>query len=318
GSSGGSTAAVAAGIGPIAFGTETGSSVRRPSAYCGVFGFKPTFGIISRYGSFRGAWSMDHVGVFARSVEDATLGLDAVAGYDPRDPASVAQAAPAYTARLSPDVKGVRVGTLPRFLADDAVDAPVRQAFEAAVDVLRQLGAEVVELDVPELRYAAMISMLTSSAEASANNIEWLHDRPGDFVTTVRRRLASGLGITASEYLTVQRARYRLREALRRVYECVDLIVSPTTNRTAPKIEQGPGGSGDEAFRPSWNQSNLLRFPSLLGLPGCSTPCGADAAGLPIGAQLVGRWFADQTVLNTALAYQHATDWHTRRPPLDG
>ncbi|MFI5267483.1 MAG: amidase [Chloroflexota bacterium] len=317
GSSGGSTAAVAAGIGPIAFGTETGSSVRRPSAYCGIFGFKPTFGIVSRYGSFRGAWSMDHVGVFGRTVADATLGLDVVAGYDPRDPASVAQAAPGYSARLSPAIAGLRVGILPNFLADAAVTPPVRQAFDVTVDVLRRLGAKIVELDVPELRYAAMTSMLTSSAEASANNVEWLRERPGDFVTTVRRRLASGLSITASEYLTVQRARYRIREAMREVYQRVDVVASPTTNRVAPKIDEGSTGSGDETFRPSYNQSNILRFPSMLGLPGCSVPCGADLAGLPIGAQLVARWFADQSVLNLALAYEGATDWHKRRPPLD-
>jgi aspartyl-tRNA(Asn)/glutamyl-tRNA(Gln) amidotransferase subunit A len=134
GSSGGSAAAVASGIGPLSYGTETGSSVRRPASYCGITGFKPTFGIISRHGSFRGAWSQDHVGLFACSVKDIALGLDPVAEFDPRDPASVRQDAPTYASRLDENVKGLRVGVLARFL--EGVNPAVRQAFEAALKVL--------------------------------------------------------------------------------------------------------------------------------------------------------------------------------------
>ena len=315
GSSGGSTAAVAAGIGPLSYGTETGSSVRRPSAYCGVSGFKPTFGLVSRYGSFRGAWSMDHVGVFARSVEDAAMGLDAVAGYDPRDPASVRQSEPSYTRRLDLHVRGVRIGVLRRFL-DEGVDPSVLSAFEVALRTLSAAGAEVVDVDIPELKYAAMTSMLTSAAESGANNVRWLRERPDDYQLEIKRRLAGGLGITASEYLTVQRARYRIREALRAAFETVDLLANPTTSRVAPLISLGPRGNGDQTYRLGYTHSSLLRFPSLLGLPGCSIPCGANAEGLPIGMQLVGRWFADQRVLNVAFAYQQATEWGVRKPRL--
>ena len=315
GSSGGSTAAVAAGIGPLSYGTETGSSVRRPSAYCGVSGFKPTFGLVSRYGSFRGAWSMDHVGVFARSVEDAAMGLDAVAGYDPRDPASVRQSEPSYTRRLDLHVRGVRIGVLRRFL-DEGVDPSVLSAFEVALRTLSAAGAEVVDVDIPELKYAAMTSMLTSAAESGANNVRWLRERPDDYQLEIKRRLAGGLGITASEYLTVQRARYRIREALRAAFETVDLLANPTTSRVAPLISLGPRGNGDQTYRLGYTHSSLLRFPSMLGLPGCSIPCGANAEGLPIGMQLVGRWFADQRVLNVAFAYQQATEWGVRKPRL--
>jgi len=315
GSSGGSTAAVAAGIGPLSYGTETGSSVRRPSAYCGVSGFKPTFGLVSRYGSFRGAWSMDHVGVFARSVEDVAMGLDAVAGYDPRDPASVRQSEPSYTRRLDLHVRGVRIGVLRRFL-DEGVDPSVLSAFEVALRTLSAAGAEVVDVDIPELKYAAMTSMLTSAAESGANNVRWLRERPDDYQLEIKRRLAGGLGITASEYLTVQRARYRIREALRAAFETVDLLANPTTSRVAPLISLGPRGNGDQTYRLGYTHSSLLRFPSLLGLPGCSIPCGANAEGLPIGMQLVGRWFADQRVLNVAFAYQQATEWGVRKPRL--
>ena len=162
GSSGGSAAAVAAGIGPISYGTETGSSVRRPASYCGIVGLKPTFGIISRHGSFRGAWSQDHVGLFARTVKDIALALDPVAGFDARDPASVHQEIPAYASRLEANVEGLRVGVLKKFL--DGVDPAVRAAFDAAIKILASQGSEIVDLDVPELSYAAMTSMLTSSA----------------------------------------------------------------------------------------------------------------------------------------------------------
>jgi len=315
GSSGGSAAAVAAGIGPLSYGTETGSSVRRPASYCGITGFKPTFGIISRHGSFRGAWSQDHVGLFARSSKDITLGLDPVAGFDARDPASVHQEKPAYAAWLDANVKGLRVGVLRRFL--EGVNPEVKRAFDAALKVLASAGCEIVELEIPELRYAAMTSMMTSSAESAGVNRRWFREHYHDFVPHVARGLAVGMTITASEYLTVQRARHRIREALRAVYEKVDIIASPTTARVAPLLSEGLKGSGDDTRHASTNHSNLLRFPSMLGLPGCSLPCGLNPEGLPIGLQLVGAWFADQTVLNAAFAYQSATGWHKRRPVLD-
>ncbi|HSE87604.1 MAG TPA: amidase [Candidatus Binatia bacterium] len=314
GSSGGSAAAVAAGIGPLSYGTETGSSVRRPASYCGITGFKPTFGIISRHGSFRGAWSQDHVGLFARCVNDIALGLDAVAGFDPRDPASVHQEKPAYTARLDPHVKGLRAGVLRHFL--DGVNPAVRHAFDAALKVLAGAGCETIDLDVPEISYAAMTSMMTSSAESAGINHQWYTERHHDFVPHVSRGLAVGMTITASEYFTVQRARHRIREALRATFEKVDLIVSPTTSRVAPFLSEGLKGNGDDTRHVSYNQSNLLRYPSMLGLPAISLPSGLDPEGLPIGLQLIGSWFADQTVLNAGFAYQSGTDWHTRRPSI--
>jgi aspartyl-tRNA(Asn)/glutamyl-tRNA(Gln) amidotransferase subunit A len=314
GSSGGSAAAVAAGIGPLSYGTETGSSVRRPASYCGIVGFKPTFGIISRTGSFRGAWSQDHVGLFARSVKDITLGLDPVAGFDARDPASVHQDSAAYTARLDANVKQLRIGILRRFL--EGVNHEVKQAFDTGLEVFAGAGCEIVELDVPEVSYAAMTSMMTSSAESAGINRRWFRERHQDFVPHVSRGIAVGMTITASEYLTVQRARQRIREALRTAYEQVAIIASPTTARAAPLIADGVKGNGDDTRHASYNHSNLLRFPSMLGLPGCSLPCGINTEGLPIGMQLIGSWFADQIVLNAALAFQDATDWHTRRPAI--
>lgn len=314
GSSGGSAAAVAAGIGPLSYGTETGSSVRRPASYCGVVGFKPTFGIVSRYGSFRGAWSQDHAGLFTRSIKDIALGLDAVAGYDRRDPASVHQERPQYAARLDGNVKGLKMGVLRNFL--ESVTPDVKAAYDAALKVFSAAGAEIVELDVPELRYAAMTSNLTSSAESAGINRRWFRERHQDYVPHVARGIAIGMTITASEYLTAQRARQRIREAVREAYEKVAIIAAPTTSRVAPLLSEGLKGNGDDTRRASTNHSNMLRFPSMLGLPGCSLPIGISPEGMPMGMQLIGKWFTDQTVLNTAAAYQSETDWHTRRPKL--
>jgi len=314
GSSGGSAAAVAARVGALSYGTETGSSVRRPASYCGIVGFKPTFGIVSRNGSFRGAWSQDHVGLFTRTVKDIALALDPVAGYDARDPASVRQDAPAYAERLNENVKGLRVGVLGKFL--DGVDAPVREAFQTALTIFAGAGCEIVDLDVPEISYAAMTSMLTSAAESAGINRRWFRERAHDYVPHVARGIAVGMAITAAEYFTAQRARHRIREAVMAAYEKVDIIAAPTTARVAPLLSEGVKGNGDDARHASYNQSNLLRFPSMLGLPGCSLPCGINPEGMPIGMQLIGAWFADQTVLNAAAAYQSATDWHNRKPAL--
>ncbi|HEX7227873.1 MAG TPA: amidase family protein, partial [Candidatus Binatia bacterium] len=198
----------------------------------------------------------------------------------------------------------------------EGVNHEVSQAFETTVKVFAAAGCEVINLDVPELSYAAMTSMMTSSAESAGINRRWFRERHQDFVPHVSRGIAVGMTITASEYLTVQRARHRIREALRAAYEKVDIIASPTTARVAPLISAGVKGNGDDTRHAGYNHSNLLRFPSMLGLPGCSLPCGINSQGMPIGVQLIGGWFADQIVLNAAFGFQSATDWHTRRPAL--
>jgi aspartyl-tRNA(Asn)/glutamyl-tRNA(Gln) amidotransferase subunit A len=196
------------------------------------------------------------------------------------------------------------------------VDPAVRESFEAALEIFAGLGGELVDLDVPEISYAAMTSMLTSAAESAGINRRWFREHYHDFVPHVARGLAVGMAITASEYLTVQRARQRIREALRATYEKIDIIAAPTTARVAPLLSEGVKGNGDDTRHAGYNHSNLLRLPSMLGIPGCSLPCGISPEGLPIGMQLIGEWFADQTVLNAAAAFQSATDWHKRRPAI--
>jgi len=211
-------------------------------------------------------------------------------------------------------VKKLRVGVLRRFL--EGADAAVGRAFDDALKALASRGCEIVDLEVPEVSYAAMTSMVTSSAESAGMNRRWFRERHQDFVPHVARGLAVGMTLTASEYLTAQRARHRIREALRGAYEKIEIIASPTTARVAPLLADGVKGNGDDTRHAGYNQSNLLRYPSMLGLPGCSLPCGINPEGLPIGLQLVGAWFGDQTVLNAGLAYQSSTDWHTHRPAL--
>jgi aspartyl-tRNA(Asn)/glutamyl-tRNA(Gln) amidotransferase subunit A len=237
-----------------------------------------------------------------------------VAGYDVRDPASVQQETPQYGARLDGNVKGLKVAVLRKFL--DSVTPEVKSAFEAAIKALAGAGCEIINFDIPELCYAAMTSNLTSSAESAGMNRRWFREHYRDFVPHVARGIAVGMAITASEYLTVQRARQRIREAVRAGYEKVDVIASPTTSRVAPLLADGLRGNGDDTRHASTNHSNMLRFPSMLGLPGCSVPIGISPEGMPIGMQLIGKWFGDQTVLNTAAAFQSATDWHTHRPKI--
>lgn len=316
GSSGGSAASIAAGIGALSYGTETGSSIRRPAAFCGIVGFKPTFGRISRHGVLHSAWSMDHVGVFARTIEDAALGVDIVAGYDHRDPASVPGGTVSHFEAIRGKARGLRLGVLQAFLDDSSVQPEIWKAFRESLAIFTAAGASVEAIDIPELQYAAMTSSITGLAESGACERQWLRDRPDDFVPEVRRASLTGLAFSAAEYLTVQRARFRIREAVRLAFEQIDILAAPTTGRVAPLISEGTRGLGDEVHSASLNQANLLRFPSMLGLPACSIPCGKGTHGLPIGMQLIGRWFDDQLVFDIALAFQQATDWHHQRPNL--
>ena len=165
-------------------------------------------------------------------------------------------------------------------------------------------------------RSASLRGRVTMMLESAGINRRWFRERHQDYVPHVSRGIAAGMTITASEYLTAQRARHKIREAVRSAYEKVNIIASPTTARVAPPLADGVKGNGDDTRHASYNHSNLLRFPSMLGLPGCSLPCGMSPETLPIGMQLIGTWFSDQTVLNAALAYQNATDWHTHRPTI--
>lgn len=311
GSSSGSAAAVAAGLSFGSVGSETGASVRRPAAFCGVVGLKPTCGRISRYGMLPAAWSLDAVGVFARSVAGARMMMDALAGHDPRDPYSSRRE---LSRGSGEGVDGLRVGVPRAYMAD--VDAEGLAAFESALAVLGRLGAKVEDLPLPAVRFTAVTSTIVASSETTAYHRRWLGERPRDYGDDVRGRLYMGAGISAGEYLLGQRARRLIAAELRGAFARCDLLAAPTAPGPAPRIADGLRAMGDRALEVGAHHTNLVRLPSLLGLPTISVPCGWSRQGLPLGLQLVGRPFDEAAVIRAARAYEQVAGFAERRPPL--
>jgi len=309
GSSSGSGAAVAAGMALGALGTDTGGSVRIPSSLCGITGLKPTYGRVSRRGVVPLSWALDHVGPMARSAADAALILKAIAGHDPGDETSSEEPVPDYAKMLEDSrLKSLRVG-VPREYFFDNVDAEVLAAVRGAISVLEELGAQVSEVSLPHIAEAPDAVNAIMLPEALAYHHRWLAERPQDYGEDIRRRLETGLLYPAVSYVQAQRLRSLIVEEWReKVFDGVDLLAAPTTPVAAPSLEE----ADLEATL------TLVRFTNpfnLVGVPAVSIPCGFTSGGLPIGLQLVGRWFDEGTVLRAAHAYQQATDWHKRAPP---
>ena len=314
GSSSGSAAAVAAGLSQGSVGSETGASVRRPAAFCGVVGLKPTCGRISRYGMLPAAWSLDAVGVFARTVVGAATLTRALMGRDPRDPFSSRRPVPEELTGIAGGVNGLRVGVPRAYLAD--VDPEGLAAFEAALETFRRLGAKVEDLPLPGVRFAAVTSTVVASSETTAYHRQWLAERPQDYGADVRGRLYLGVTIGASEYLLGQRARRLIAGEIREALSRVDLLAAPTAPGPAPRIADGLPALNDRPLEVGAHHTNLVRLPSLLGLPTTSLPCGWNSKGLPLGMQLIGRPFDEPTLLGAARAFEQAAGWAERRPPL--
>lgn len=308
GSSGGSGAALAAGLCFGSLGSDTGGSIRIPAALCGITGLKPTYGRVSRAGVLPLSWSLDHAGPMARTVRDVALLLTVIAGHDPADPASATVPVPDFTAGLEDGVGGLRIG-LPRAYFYEQLEDDVAQAVEAAVAALRAEGAEVREVTVPHLDVAAAAFAPIISAEAAAYHQRWLRERPQDYGEDVRQRLSQGLLYPAVDYVNAQRARRRVMDGFLQVLAEVEVLLTPTVPVTAPPIP------GPAVATP--NPLTRCTFPvNLTGLPALSLPCGFDRQGLPVGLQIIGRPFDEATVLRVGHAYQRLTDWHARRPPI--
>ena len=309
GSSSGSGASVAAGECPAALGTDTGGSIRIPASLCGIVGLKPTYGRISKRGVLPLSWSLDHVGPMTRTVEDAAILLQALAGRDTGDGSTSDEPVPDYNQALREGVQGLRIG-LPRQFFFENVDPEVESAVRTAIGLLKEMGAVVLEVDVPlisEIPGGVTAIMLP---EALAYHQKWMADRPDDYGDDVRYRLELGATYLAVHYVQAQRLREIAVGAWReQVFSKVDLIATPTTPITARPIEEG---DLQVTF-------NLIRFTNplnFLGVPAISVPCGFTVEGLPIGLQLAGRWWDEAAVLRAAHAYERATDWHRRHPPL--
>jgi aspartyl-tRNA(Asn)/glutamyl-tRNA(Gln) amidotransferase subunit A len=333
GSSGGSAAAVAAGECLGALGTDTGGSVRQPAAFCGIVGLKPTYGRVSRYGLIAFASSLDQVGVLTRDVTDAAILLTVIAGHDPLDSTSLDAPVPDYTAALTGDIRGMRVG-VPREYFIPGMQPEVEAAVRAALQKLADLGAEIVEVSLPHTDYALPVYYLIAPAEASANLARYDGVRYGlrilgdsleetykqtrgqGFGPEVKRRIMLGTyalsaGYYDAYYLKAQKVRTLIKGDFDRAFEQVDVIVAPTSPTTAFRI----GEKTDNPIQMYLSDIFTLSV-NLAGICGISIPCGFDAQGLPIGLQMMGPALGEMTILRVAYAYEQATDWHTRRPPL--
>jgi aspartyl-tRNA(Asn)/glutamyl-tRNA(Gln) amidotransferase subunit A len=334
GSSGGSAACVAARQAAGALGTDTGGSIRQPAAHCGVVGLKPTYGRVSRYGVIAYASSLDQVGPLTRDVEDCAIVLQATAGFDPADSTSVNIPVPDYRASLPQGVKGLRVG-LPKEYFIAGLDPQVKAAVEAAIVTFRQLGAEIVEVSLPHTEYAVACYYLIATAEASSNlarydgvrfglRVEegkglldmYMRSRAAGFGAEVKRRIMLGTyalssGYYDAYYLKAQKVRTLIRQDFLDAFAKVDLLLTPVAPTPAFRL-------GEKTADPlQMYLSDIFTIPvNLAGTCGLSVPCGFSTDGLPIGLQLIGRPFGEETILRAGHAFEQATEWHKRKPAI--
>ncbi|RJP14545.1 MAG: Asp-tRNA(Asn)/Glu-tRNA(Gln) amidotransferase subunit GatA [Candidatus Abyssobacteria bacterium SURF_5] len=303
GSSGGSAAAVAAGMCIAATGSDTGGSIRTPSALCGIVGLKPTYGRVSLHGIIPLAWSLDHIGPMTKCVRDAAVMLSAMAGYDPKDPSSACEKVPRFERALKDDVKKLKIGIEPAFCFNGA-DDEVEQAVRRALSLFERLGAKIVEVNLPNIELTSPIESVIITAEAASYHEENLRNRPLDFGEDVRVLLEAGAAFTAVHYLKAQRIRSLIRKEFADAFRKIDVFALPAAAVPAPKIgAQTVSIKGMETDA----QMALLRYtcPSnLTGLPAISIPCGMSGDGLPIGLQLVGKAFDEATLLRAAFAFE--------------
>jgi aspartyl-tRNA(Asn)/glutamyl-tRNA(Gln) amidotransferase subunit A len=308
GSSGGSAAAVAAGLCYGALGSDTGGSIRQPAAYCGLAGLKPTYGRVSTRGVIPLSWSLDHVGPICRTVGDAALLLQGIAGYDPQETNSVDVPVPDYTQALRAKISPMRLG-VPRRVFFEQIDAEIAAAVNQAIEVLRKMTAGVRDVELPPYQTLPVVP-----AEAYAYHAPYVNKTPELYQPSVRERVESGKNITAEAYIEGRRELDRLRRAVREVFTAVHLLITPTTpvppatiGESAQADVRPPGGVG-------FSLRNTQPF-DIFGLPAISVPCGFTSSGLPIGLQISGPHWGEPAVLALAHAYEQATEWHTRRPP---
>ncbi|MGE5219608.1 MAG: amidase [Chloroflexota bacterium] len=311
GSSSGSGAALAAGFCCGALGSDTGGSIRTPSAHCGVVGIKPTYGRVSRHGVVPLSWSLDHAGPMARSVEDCAILLQAIAGYDANDPASASQPVPNFQAEIKMGIQGLRIG-VPRagwFDENLGVDPATEIIFNRALGVFENLGATIIDLDGKPFSLARKANQTILVCEAYAYHEKNLQSTPLKFGSSVRRRLLEGAFLSAADYLAAQRARALLNEQIRANFSRVDVFAVPGAPR--PPEAFTAMNPNEQNLRP-----NFTNPFNLTGLPAICIPCGFTPDYLPVGLQIVAPAFAEATCFRVAHAYEQATEWHKQTPSL--
>jgi aspartyl-tRNA(Asn)/glutamyl-tRNA(Gln) amidotransferase subunit A len=333
GSSGGSAAAVAASLAPAATGTDTGGSIRQPAALCGISGIKPTYGRVSRYGMIAFGSSLDQGGPLARSAEDCAILLQAMAGFDARDSTSIDRIVPDYSEQLNDDISGLKIG-LPREYFAEGLDADVARVIDTAIQEYRRLGAEIVDIGLPNANLAIPVYYVVASAECSSNlsrfdgvrfghrcdnphDLEDLYKRSRDegFGDEVKRRIMIGTyvlsaGYYDAYYLKAQQLRRLIKQDYEKAFEQVDVILCPVT----PEVAFKQGAKTDDPVSMYLQDIYTLAL-NLAGLPGMSIPAGFSQQ-LPVGMQLIGNYFDESRLLNVAHQFQQATDWHLKTPEL--
>ncbi len=333
GSSGGSAAAVSADMCIAALGSDTGGSIRQPAALCGVVGLKPTYGRVSRYGLVAFASSLDQIGPITKNVKDAAILLNVISGHDPNDSTSAGIYVPDFTSAIGQDIKGLKLG-VPKEYFLEGMDTEVEKAVKLAISKLESLGAIPVEISLPHTRYAVAAYYILATSEASSNlarydgvkyglRVEgedliemYMKTREKGFGAEVKRRIILGTytlssGYYDAYYKKAQQVRTLVKQDFERVFEKVDAIITPTTPSPAFKA-----GEKTEDPLQMYLADIFTISVNLAGVPGISIPCGFTSNNLPVGLQIIGKHFDEETILKTAYAYEQATDWHKRKPKL--
>ena len=311
GSSSGCGAALSAGLCYGALGSDTGGSIRTPSSHCGVVGIKPTYGRVSRYGVVPLSWSLDHAGPMARSVEDCAIMLEVISGYDAKDPASANIAVPDFRSDLKAGIKGLRVG-VPRagwFDENLGVDRETETAFNQALEILKHLGATIVEIDGKPFSLARKANQTILVCEAYAYHENTYQETPMKFGSSVRRRMLEGAFLSAADYISAQRARAILSNRIHANFDHVDVFAVPGAPR--PPEAFANMDPNEQNLRP-----NFTNPFNLSGLPAVCVPSGFTSAKLPAGLQIIAPPFQESIAFRVAYAYEQATDWHKHKPPL--
>ena len=312
GSSSGSGAATGAYLCATSLGEDTGGSIRFPATWCGLVGLRPTWGLVSRYGVMPGVWSMDTVGPISRTVGDAAITLNAIAGHDPKDGHTSTSPVPDYAAALAGGIAGLRIGVVTEQMESDLVEPDVLGVVQRAVSVLGELGASVEEVSIPLSALAGAVSGTLLAVEPANNHADWVRENLDDYGHDDRILLLTGSVMPANYYYKAQKLRELIRRQVLESLGNYDALVFPTSGRTAQPVEDDP---------PVTSKATTSRLPflftrlfNLASCPAMSVPCGFDDSGMPVGLQIGGRPYSEETLFRIGHSYEQATDWHTRRP----
>lgn len=314
GSSGGSAAAVAARLSMGAMGSDTGGSIRVPATFCGIVGFKPTYGLVSRMGILPVSWSLDTVGPMTRTVRDTALILNAIAGHDPKDNSTTKQSIHDFSAKLDTGINGIRVGVLTEAFSA-VIEPEINEILRKAITILQDLGARVDDTSIPltERREFTSIIML---AEYASVHLKTYSNQMNKIGNQARKTIEDGLRVKGVDYVKAHQKRTRFNRDFDKIWKRFDVLVGPTERITAPTIEDASYSKLGEPKKRFPALSSLVKLFNTTGSPAITVPCGFTSTGMPVGMQVVGRSMEDSRVLQVAQAYENVTKWHTLQPSI--